>query len=497
MNNDTWIEHLSHWKEFLEKRLESVQDEGEREKISRQLIAIERVRYSAVLNPELLIEFIEPFTKVQSIEQNPINYYLDLNESQKQAVKSVLEGSNFLTLIQGPPGTGKTQVIAEICMQLLDRDENTRILVCSETHVAVNNILSRISTFDKDIRIVRLRDKDQGELTEQFSPKRISDSFSLWLEENIDDADIVNVIKDEILEPESKSFEKALALSANIIGVTCNRIGAYKFLDTTEMFDFAIIDEVCKATLPEILMPMAVSRKAVLVGDPKQLPPVFCSEEVDVIRSLENCNLQQYMYIDTLFYTLEDVIALDTQYRMEKSIGKMISDLFYGGLLKNGRVDSVKESLLWIDYRPSKHWPEMENTLSNDKPNLINLDECRIIFESLNILERLSKINRTVAVIVPYRDQVSQIKGKIPVYDKLRVIVDTVDGFQGKECDIVIFGLTRTTGSFRFLADERRLNVALSRAKDQIIIVGSKEYADRHPILKKVGEYCHIIPIRI
>ena len=73
-------------------------------------------------------------------------------------------------------------------------------------------------------------------------------------------------------------------LSSNVVGMTCNRVGAYSFQTSLEMFDVAIIDEVCKATLPEILMPLCISHKAILVGDPKQLPPVFCKDDREIIR---------------------------------------------------------------------------------------------------------------------------------------------------------------------------------------------------------------------
>ena len=171
-------------------------------------------------------------------------------------------------------------------------------------------------------------------------------------------------------------IEKALALSANIVGMTCNRAAAYDFKDRTEMFDVAIIDEVCMATLPEILSPLVISRKAVLLGDPKQLPPVFCSEEQEIIRSIQNCNLNRFMYIDTLFNEGKKVSVLDTQYRMSNQIGCMISDLFYNGSLKNGWNEDVEDGLTWITYEPSNDWPIPTEELS-DRPKIYNEDECK------------------------------------------------------------------------------------------------------------------------
>lgn len=491
MNNDKWIEHLSHWRAFLDARLSSVEDEGDREKITRQMTAIERVRYSAVLNPQLLIEFINPIAHSLSCETGETEYHLELNSSQRKAVNTAIKGDGCLSLIQGPPGTGKTQVIAEICIQVCRRNPNAKILVCSETHVAVNNLLSRIAEYDPSIRCMRIRDKEQNSDVDAFSPRAVMSAYQKWLEETCDDQDLVDLITEMMPEYENRGLEKALALSANVVGMTCNRIGAYRFLDTTEMFDYAIIDEVCKATLPEILMPITISKRAVLVGDPKQLPPIFCSEDRETIRGIENCDLQKYMYIDELFLQSKDTMILDTQYRMEKTIGTLISNLFYDGMLKNGRDAEKHNSLAWIDYTPAHEWPDTDEE-NDDKPIIRNLDECRIIKNLLDKMDKETAEKRDIAIIVPYRHQVFELKKIINGYHHLKTAVDTVDGFQGKEADIVIFGITRTTGPFRFLADERRMNVALSRAKDQIIIIGYKTYAEKHQLLKRIIDSCEI-----
>lgn len=493
MNRQLWIDHLTSWKTFLNERISLTEDDGERIKCERQIKTIERVRCGAVLNPSLLSEFISPSTE-ESEEAVCEQFYFDLNDSQKKAVRLAL-GKNDLSLIQGPPGTGKTQVIAEICLQLLSANPGLRILVCSETHVAVNNLLSRIAQYSKGIRIVRIRDKENDEAVDEFSPETIVESYLEWASKNLQNKDAYNIIEEEIRESISNDqrkknqMEKALALSANIVGMTCNRAAAYDFKDRTEMFDVAIIDEVCKATLPEILSPLVISRKAVLLGDPKQLPPVFCSEEQEIIRSIQNCNLNRFMYIDTLFIEGKKVSVLDTQYRMSNQIGCMISELFYNGSLKNGRNEDVEDGLTWITYEPSNDWPISTEELS-DRPKIYNEDECRIVTDLVKQIISEGNPNTTVAVIAPYRAQISLLRKTC--IDSARVKIDTVDGFQGKESDVVIFSVTRTTGSYRFLADDRRINVALSRARDRIFIVGNSEYSEKKPLLKMIMEKCRI-----
>lgn len=495
MDRHVWADHLSGWRAFLTESISRTDDFGEKVKLGRQLRSIERVRYGAALNPVLISQFIHP----ESLPAEPCELdktFLSLNDSQRKAVCSAL-GETPLTLIQGPPGTGKTQVIAEICLQLLARDPNARILVCSETHVAVNNLLSRIGGHAQNYRIVRIRDKEGDGQIDAFSPTSIVQSHIEWLSYVCDNEEVVGIIADELRRKdeddrgtEDSGLEKALALSSNIAGMTCNRVASYDFRDTTEMFDVAIIDEVCKATLPEIMMPLLVSKKAVLVGDPMQLPPVFCSEEQDVIESIEGCNLRELMYIDELYRLGRGVVTLDTQYRMVDEIGSLISDAFYNHGLVNGRNEARDDSLTWIDYRPSCNCPPTRPA-SGEATSVSNEDECQIIAKVLEEIRAEEDVGTKIAVISPYRAQVTMLRNALDQSEDLSI--DTVDGFQGKESDIVLFSVARTNGPFRFVNDNRRLNVAISRARNRVIIVGSLNYCKkRSSLLSAIANSCRI-----
>lgn len=490
MKHENWLDHLNHWQAFLDERIAQVDDFGEKTKILRQRKVLEEVRFAAVLNPRLLLELINP-KAIPIFQSNNLDYHLNLNDSQKRAVALALN-ENVLSLIQGPPGTGKTQVITEICLQLYKNNPNIRILICSETHIAVNNLISRLSASNDSIRIVRIRDKEQDNESDRFSPESIIKHYANWLRQCLENEELAEIIIDSVSQYDNRSLEKALALSANVAGMTCNRVGAYSFDTSNEMFDVVIIDEVCKATLPEILMPLTISKKAILVGDPKQLPPIFCSEEIDVIRSIENCDLQKYMYIDHLFSRSQCVTILDTQYRMAERIGSLVGTLFYSGQLINGRVSSSDGNVTWIDYTPSQCWPVPAD--GEEYQRIYNMDECTIISSVLQQLDTDNNDNLSVAVIAPYRNQVSKLRQIVREsrWEHIAPKVDTVDGFQGKESDVVVFSLTRTHGPYRFLADKRRLNVALSRAKDQLIMVGSLEYAKANPLLRKIAAKCDI-----
>jgi len=235
-------------------------------------------------------------------------------------------------------------------------------------------------------------------------------------------------------------------------------------------------------------MPLTVAKKAILVGDPKQLPPVFCSEEIEIIRSIDNCNLLNFMYIDELFLRSKNVTFLNKQYRMIDQIGDLINRLFYSGKLINGRNEEAEDSIIWIDYVPTQTWPLNEMDIEG-KQKIYNLNECEIINKVIMNLDTESRNGTSVAIISPYKHQVLMLR-KLLQTESLRnlyINIDSVDGFQGKECDVVIFSLTRTVGSFRFLADERRLNVALSRARDKLIIIGNLDYTVRNSLLKAVS----------
>lgn len=495
MDKLMWINHISAWRAFLTERMRRTQDFGMQVKLDRQLKTIERMRYGAALNPLLITQFIQPdSSRAETYELKKT--FLRLNDSQRKAVYSALSEAP-LTLIQGPPGTGKTQVIAETCLQLLAKDPNSRILVCSETHVAVNNLLSRIADYARDYRIVRIRDKEGDTQIDNYSPTSIVESHIEWLSYVCDNEEAVGIITEELRRKseddrgtEDASLEKALALSSNIVGMTCNRVASYDFRDTTEMFDVAIVDEACKATLPEILIPLLVSKKAVLVGDPMQLPPIFCSEDQEVIESIEGCNLREFMYLDELFKHSQHVITLDTQYRMVDEIGDLISRTFYDHRLVNGRNETRGDSLIWIDYKPSCDSPPRMPAVDG-MTSVSNDDECRIIAKVLKEMREEEGEDARIAVISPYRAQVSLLR--IILGQSENVVIDTVDGFQGKESDIVIFSVTRTNGPFRFVNDDRRLNVALSRARNKVVIVGNLDYCrEKSSLFSSIACACKI-----
>jgi superfamily I DNA and/or RNA helicase len=229
---------------------------------------------------------------------------------------------------------------------------------------------------------------------------------------------------------------------------------------------------------PEILLPLAFAKKAILVGDPQQLPPVFCREDIEIIKLIEKCELQKYVFMDNFFNNAAQKTVLTKQYRMVNEIGNLISDLFYQGKLENGLDNPGEDSITWIEYQPSQPWPV-------DQTYIYNEDECTIIEQLVRTLDT----PKSIAIITPYLNQVKRLKK----LENDSIKVDTVDGFQGKEADIVIFSMTRTVKPLRFFSDPRRLNVAVSRARKKLFIVGYKRLAEENYILREIIKRSKVI----
>ena len=504
---ENFKKHIEQWQQFLEMSVDSLKKEdgqfvknpdkninldidGELIKKDRQLKILTNVLNGAVCNPKLLIDFICPeYCEEIKIEKIPDNLWIqkNLDSAQKEAVARAIQ-TDSLAFIQGPPGTGKTTVITEICLQLLRINPMIRILVCSETHVAVDNLIEKFLKLEEVGRVSHLncvrafaKNKDgKDNSTEDVSVNSRIDEYVNILHKACVNENIIGELM-ELFNKNTKAISKEFMLNADIVGVTCNSLARINF-NVNETFDYVIFDEVCKATFPEILIPLSISKRAILVGDPNQLPPVFLQEEQEIMDRIDECKLTEYMYIDTLFDRLKDDKKkfLENQYRMTNEIGNIISKHFYNAKLKNGRNVSIKDSILWYDYDPSGEWGK-----GSGSP--YNLDEVDIVKKILAEQNRKGE-KIQVAVITSYKGQKGELIKAInkKEYPNLNIDIDTIDSFQGKDADVVIFCITRTTGSLMFFSNPRRLNVALSRAKNLCCIIGYSKFATNNKTLRNI-----------
>lgn len=418
-----------------------------------------------------------------------------------------------LFFMQGPPGTGKTTAIVEIILQVLKSKPNARVLVCSETHVAVDNALDRLakqSPPELMDSILRYPGFAITEFEYDRTPEAdaVSRADALWqkaygaapeLTKHLWETLEASKTHDDDVKV-SRWQARNLADMHQVVGVTCNQIDHLIDSDT-QMYDLAIVDECSKATMPEWLMAMCVAKKCVLVGDHKQLPPTFCSEEAEVLGQMDEQKerLIRNGVIERLFENLPTELkgTLGKQFRMLPHIGHFISTHFYNGQLEHHRTTTTHEfqDFGWFTYTSgSMRVPEQQG---QEKKILINNLEVKIIMARLaEIHDRLkaAKAPRiSVAVITPYRAQCKTLRTALAKYafsDQLAVEVDTVDAFQGREADIVFFSFVRNTGPATFYADDRRINVAISRARDAVYLVGDIDYirSKRLPVLDALAK---------
>ena len=414
----------------------------------------------------------------------------DLNEPQLIAAKAAVE--RRLTLIQGPPGTGKTHTAVRILESWAKQDVGS-ILAVADSNVAVDNLLEgllargvravrlgqpvkvreklRLATIDAKMEIHPLRrDLDtQLDLNEKLS-RRISsmkgkekglahrDIKKGWKEIRR----IENQIRDDILD------------KAQVICCTC--IGSGNEILDGRRFPQVLIDESTQATEPAALVPLVRgARQVVLVGDHKQLPPTVLS-----FRAEEN-GLKRSLFERLIDLGIEPLL-LTTQYRMHPAISKFPNQQFYSNKLIDG-VNSKERpapaGLLWPDWENPVAFVPINGgeTVSPDGTSRENPLEVSWVLKILeDLLEAGELTQKDIGIITPYAGQVRAIRNSMS--EQLDdVEVRTVDGYQGREKEVIIFSCVRSNPekNVGFLSESRRLNVALTRAKRGLIVIGDPD----------------------
>jgi len=335
-------------------------------------------------------------------------------------------------------------------------------------------------------------------------------------------------------------FLTAMMLQTNIIGATCIHIASSKYSKVNFRFDYVIMDESSKASPAETLVPINMGQNIILIGDHKQLPPVITREEAvkkNVKSELEDNGLDfEKAFGESLFEKLikafeadeskqNYIKMLDIQYRMPKQVGSLISKYFYDGKLKNPETSvipdydkekhhelSLKKETSIIFYSTSQRENPNDNDNKFNRQNKCNVQAIKELLEKLNVLysDNLAKPKPfTIGIIAGYRGQVDLLKSSINLSQysnfvqvetdengkqkKTNLIeINTVDKFQGAERDIIIFDIVRSSkgqSNIGFLDDYRRINVAFSRVKRLLIVVGDSEYLIKRATLNPNGKF--------
>lgn len=617
---------------------------------SRLSRAVRAFLYEDLANPSLGRVIVDPSAATTTAAPD-LEFFQDwLSVDQKEAVKRAV-AANELFLIQGPPGTGKTSVIAEIVLQILKQEPDSRILLTSQSNVAVDHALTQIALaagedcpemvrlgrsekigyggemwrLEERARLWReevlakcqpeiasLRSEERNartaikaleyvaepesedrdameewiaearELAEQLQeyeeerltlrPRAVSDvqvetsemveqtRFELRnqldalngllpkpieAQELTEQEMLTAIIKAAVPDrqdyagtdsPEVKElrriqdlrrtlsdwtrvvgltqdFQDLIGESSRVVAATCLFSGKRNRDSQSEhlSFDWAIVDEAGRATVPEVLIPIVKSERAILVGDERQLPPMLESTIARDATALDD----GYELDTSLFQALVEqeaergrniLATLTTQNRMVPAIGNLISSVFYDGQLGNGtRTHSRRSAFDWIQspvtWLTTSQLPNRSE--SRVGPSFANAAETDAVFQFLEKMEEKCRGRRrkpTVAVISGYSAQVELLTTRIDPEDNdrwrsIQIEIATVDSFQGRECDAVIYSTVRSNehGRIGFLKDRRRINVALSRARDLLVIVGDINMMEAATIGAELNPFASVL----
>lgn len=303
------------------------------------------------------------------------------------------------------------------------------------------------------------------------------------------------------------AFENIYIKISNLICATCLGISSTNnnyFLDT--VFDYIIIDEAARATSVELLIPMIRGRKIILVGDHKQISPGIEKSILDRMQKEEHISEEEMeaIYKKSLFGIMfedaDDILKtfLNRQFRMSKDISKVVSRLFYDGKLLDGDKISFKSHGLERYLKRAFYWVDTSNyavsTELEDNTSYYNKSEVNAISSILDWLDAKLQTPKTVGIISPYRAQTSEMEETLSKeYTNLTVEINTIDAFQGREKNFIIMSLVRnnTRGSVGHMGFDPRINVALSRAQELLLIVGNREFIQKNP--HRVGKLYNVV----
>lgn len=445
-----------------------------------------------------------------------------LNPSQKEAVNKILT-ANELAIIHGPPGTGKTTTLVQ-AIKALVKQNNEKVLVVAPSNTAVDLLSEKLH--NEGLNVLRVG-----------NPARVSDELmSLTLDAKMANHGLLKETKrlkkqaqeyKNMAHKYKRSFgraeseqRKALFAEAHKIMkevgnteqyiiddvvsktqvITATLVGANHYTVSNLNYKTVVIDEAGQALEPACWIPILKAEKVILAGDHCQLPPTIKSDEAarsGLLKTLLEKCVENHP---------EAVTLLDEQYRMNTEIMGYSSKVFYENRLKahasvaKNRLFSDVSPLLFIDTAGCAFDEKLEGTSST------NPEEAALLFKHFRaFVEGIkSKFTKetfpTVAVISPYKQQIGILKEQLEHSPELKdikdkIAINTIDSFQGQERDIVYISLVRSNdkGEIGFLNDIRRMNVAMTRARKKLVVVGDSATLAQHPFYGDFIEYAQQI----
>ncbi|KAK3209935.1 hypothetical protein GRF29_44g1117402 [Pseudopithomyces chartarum] len=415
----------------------------------------------------------------------------ELNGSQINAVKSVLQKP--LSLIQGPPGTGKTVTSATIIYHLC-KINGGPVLVCAPSNVAVDQLCERIHL--TGLKTVRVTAKSREDVESSVN------FLSLHEQVRMNDTNVelnkLNQLKSDVGELSSqdekkfkqltRAAEREILNAADVICCTC--VGAGDPRLSKMKFRTVLIDESTQSAEPECMIPLVLGcKQVVLVGDHQQLGPVIMNKKA------ATAGLNQSLF-ERLVILGCSPIRLQVQYRMHPCLSEFPSNMFYEGSLQNGVTmqDRIRRDVdfPWpVADNPMMFWSNIgAEEISASGTSYLNRTEAQNVEKIVTRFFKAGVLPGDIGIITPYEGQRSyvvssmQATGSFKKENYKEVEVASVDAFQGREKDFIILSCVRSNDhqGIGFLSDPRRLNVALTRAKYGLVILGNPKVLSKHPL---------------
>lgn len=430
-----------------------------------------------------------------------------LNASQGKAVNEVLWAKD-VAVVHGPPGTGKTTTLVEAIFETLRRE--SQVLVCAQSNMAVDWISEKL--VDRGINVLRIGNPTRvNDKMLSFTYERRFEAHpdypQLWsirkaireLRQQRKHADSWHQKMDRL---KSRATELELRIRSSLFGearvIASTLTGAANRVLEGEKYSTLFIDEAAQALEAACWIAIRKAGRVILAGDHCQLPPTVKS-----IMALKG-GLGKTLMERIVENKPETVTLLKMQYRMNEQIMKFSSEWFYNGMVESAPTVSHRGILdydtpmMWIDTAEC----DGKEEFVGENFGRINRAEAELTLQTLQqYLEKIGKQrileeSIDVGIISPYRAQVQLLRKELRKREFFRpyrhlLTVNTVDGFQGQERDIILISLVRSNdgGDIGFLRDLRRMNVAITRARMKLIILGSSETMTSHPFYKKLYEY--------
>ena len=450
------------------------------------------------------------YTKGQKAETFvfPPMHFPYLNKTQEEAVNEVLRAKD-VAVVHGPPGTGKTTTLVEAIRETLMREN--QVLVCAQSNMAVDWISEKL--VDRGINVLRI-----GNPT-RVNDKMLSFTYERRFEAHPDYPHLWALRKairelrshrrrgddkyhQRLESLKSRATELEIRINNELFGearvIASTLVGSANRLLDGQKFGTLFIDEAAQALEAACWIPLRRVGRVVLAGDHCQLPPTVKS--IAALKAGLGVTLMERI-VET---HPETVTLLKIQYRMNDDIMRFSSDYFYDGQVESapevkfrGILD-LDRPMEWID---TSELDEKEEFVGesygriNKAEAVLTLDTLQQYFERIS-KQRLLDERIDVGIISPYRAQVQYLRRLLMKREffkpfRRQISINTVDGFQGQERDIIVISLVRSNdeGQIGFLRDLRRMNVAITRARMKVIILGSRQTLARHTFYRQLWQY--------